>query len=470
LAAARVRALSPAEIADSLHDQFRLLTGGARTAVRRQQTLRASVDWSHALLSEPEQVLFRRLAVFFGGFDADAAHAVAGGADAERYQVLDQLTLLVDKSLLVAEDTRRGTRYRLLETVRQYAQEKLHESREGDDVRGRHRDHYTAMAAELDESGAEYERRIDRAESEIDNLRAAFAWSREGSDTELAPTLAAALLPLWLTRRRMQEGLDWLDTALADDDSGSAAQSVACLRASVARAVLLGFTGLPADLDVETILRSARDVGDAVLTVRALTASGSFLIDNLEQGGAYLAEAADLARSMGDSWWLGQILFLKASFAVLFDELTVAEEAAEEGHRIAESIGAAALSRQFRYVFGWTRILRGDLTGAIAELSALDNELTASRDGLFWVHVPACLAMALAYQGLTDQAQKIADVALERSADSFHAHLATVHSAFGYVYLAAGDPVAAGTAFRAGREITGMHVQQIGRASCRERV
>src|SRR6202008_4458490 len=80
LAAARVRALSPAEILDSLHDQFRMLTGGARTAVRRQQTLRASVDWSHALLSESEQVLFRRLAVFFGGFDLDAARAVAGGA------------------------------------------------------------------------------------------------------------------------------------------------------------------------------------------------------------------------------------------------------------------------------------------------------------------------------------------------------------------------------------------------------
>ena len=108
LAAARVRALSPTEILDSLHDQFRLLTGGARTAVRRQQTLRASVDWSHDLLSESEQVLFRRLAVFFGGFDVDAAHAVAAGADVERYQVLDQLTLLVDKSLVVAEDTGHG--------------------------------------------------------------------------------------------------------------------------------------------------------------------------------------------------------------------------------------------------------------------------------------------------------------------------------------------------------------------------
>ena len=121
LAAARVRALSVAEILEGLHDRFRLLTGGARTAVRRQQTLRASVDWSHALLTEPEPVLFRRLAVFLGGFDLDAAQAVGGGGDVQRYQVLDQLTLLVDKSLVVAENTGGRTRYRLLETVRQYA-------------------------------------------------------------------------------------------------------------------------------------------------------------------------------------------------------------------------------------------------------------------------------------------------------------------------------------------------------------
>jgi len=175
LAAARVRALSLAEILDSLHDRFRLLTGGARTAVRRQQTLRASVDWSHALLTEPERALFRRLAAFRGGFDLDAAQAVAGGGDVERYQVLDQLTLLVDKSLVVADDSGRRTRYRLLETVRQYALEKLAESGEGDAVWSRHRNHYTALAAVLDApAGSDYEQRVDQAETEFDNLRAAF--------------------------------------------------------------------------------------------------------------------------------------------------------------------------------------------------------------------------------------------------------------------------------------------------------
>ena len=150
LAAARVRALSLAEIVDSLHDRFRLLTGGSRTAVRRQQTLRASVDWSHALLTDTERILFRRLAVFLGGFDLDAAQTVTGADGVQRYQVLDQLSLLVDKSLVVAENAGGRTRYRLLETVRQYALEKLGESGEADAVRTRHCEYYNSMAAPLD--------------------------------------------------------------------------------------------------------------------------------------------------------------------------------------------------------------------------------------------------------------------------------------------------------------------------------
>jgi len=156
------------------HDRFRLLTGGARTAVRRQQTLRASVDWSHALLTEPERVLFRRLAVFLGGFDLDAAQAAAGDAEVERYQILDQLALLVDKSLVVAENTSGTTRYRLLETVRQYAQEKLGESGEAEAVRSRHRDHYTSMAALLDAPArSDYHQRVEQADEEMENLRSA---------------------------------------------------------------------------------------------------------------------------------------------------------------------------------------------------------------------------------------------------------------------------------------------------------
>ena len=220
LAAARVRALSLEEIVGGLHDRFRLLTGGARTAVRRQQTLRASVDWSHALLTETERILFRRLAVFLGGFDLDAAQAVAGDAEVERYQILDQLALLVDKSLVTAENTGGRTRYRLLETVRQYAQEKLGESGEAEVVRVRHRDHYTSMAALLDAPArSDYQHRVEQADDEMDNLRSAFAWSIEAGDLALRIGAGVVVEPLWLSRGRIQEGLAWFGVVLADGTS-----------------------------------------------------------------------------------------------------------------------------------------------------------------------------------------------------------------------------------------------------------
>ena len=217
LAAARVRALSLTEILDSLHDRFRLLTGGSRRAVRRQQSLGASVDWSHALLTDPERILFRRLSAFMGGFDLDAAQEVCSGGALPRHQILDQLTLLVDKSLVVAENVSGRTRYRLLETVRQYALEKLGESGEADAVRDSHRDHYTSMAAQFDTPTPDgHERLLDRAEIEIDNLRAAFAWSVEHHEIERALQLVCSLQPLWLMRGRVQEGLAWFAAALSD--------------------------------------------------------------------------------------------------------------------------------------------------------------------------------------------------------------------------------------------------------------
>ena len=134
-----------------------------------------------------------------GGFDLDAARAVAGSGEVERYQVLDQLTLLVDKSLVLTEENTGSTRYRLLETVRQYALEKLGESGEADAVRTRHRDHYTSAVALLDTPGTSgQQERLEQTEIDVDNLRAAFTWSRERSDAESALKLASSLQRLYV--------------------------------------------------------------------------------------------------------------------------------------------------------------------------------------------------------------------------------------------------------------------------------
>ena len=442
LAAARVRALSLAEILDSLHDQFRLLTGGSRTAVRRQQTLRASVDWSHNLLTEPERVLFRRLAAFLGGFDLEAAQAVAGSAAVERYQVIDQLTLLVDKSLVVADESGGRTRYRLLETVRQYALEKLAESGEADAVRSRHRDYYTALAALLDApAGRDYEQRLEQAETEIDNLRAAFAWSCENSDIEPALALASSLQPLWQARGRIREGLAWFDAVLTDEvarDAGVAAAVRA--RALADHAVLAMTLGAADSVDgAQGALALARDIDDPAVLARALTACGFTAAYNAELAGAYFAEAIELARESHDRWRLSQILGWQANAAIAAGDPIAARVAAEEGRDLADAIGDRFASRHCRVCLGLAQVYQGDPAGAAAQFRAVAAEAKVSHDGINAAVSLAHQGTALARQGKTDAARAAADASLE-SASGLGSLVASVgYYALASAALAAGD-------------------------------
>ncbi len=445
LAAARVRALSLAEIVESLHDRFRLLTGGARTAVRRQQTLRASVDWSHALLTDPERVLFRRLAVFYGGFDLDAAQAVAGGGEVERYQVLDQLTLLVDKSLVVADDSGRRTRYRLLETVRQYALEKLGESGEADPVRTRHRDHYTAMAARLDApAGSNYEQRLGQAEIEIDNLRAAFGWSRENSEVELAMNLASSLQPLWQARSRVREGLAWFDAALADLKAQRAGTAPAVqTRALADRAVLAVWLDDAASLDqAQQALTVARELDDPALLVRALTACGLVSAIRAEAAGPYFAEAIGLARDLQDPWRLSQILAWQARAANHAGDPIATRAPAEEGRDLADVIGDRYNARICRYCLAWAHMHQGDLTGAAAQIAELLAEARAAHDGLMELQCVGGQGVLLAFQGEVPAARAAADAAIEAAAAVGGAYAAYGYAAQALAAMAAGDTAA----------------------------
>ena len=446
LAAARVRALSLAEILESLHDRFRLLTGGARTAVRRQQTLRASVDWSHALLTEPERVLLRRLAVFLGGFDFDAAQAVAGGGDVQRYQVLDQLTLLVDKSLVVADDSGGRTRYRLLETVRQYALEKLGESGEANAVRSRHRDYYTALAAPLDApAGSDYEQRLVQAETEIDNLRAAFAWSRENSEVELALALASSLQPLWLGRGRIREGSAWFDAVLTDDNAQHPGVAAAMrARALADKALLATWVGAAGGIDqAQQALAIAREVNDPALLARALTARGYTSAVNAKVAGPYFAEALGLARALGDPWRLSQILAWQARGAVMAGDPIAVRAAAEEGRDLAEGIGDRFMSHQCRFCLGVAQLSQGDLAGAVAQFGEVAAEAKAAHDEIWRAASLGGQGLALAYQGETGAARAAADAAVEAAAELGGLAAGLAYFALAEAALAAGDAVTA---------------------------
>jgi predicted ATPase/class 3 adenylate cyclase len=218
LAAARLRSLSIHELSKRLDERFRLLTGGARTALPRQQTLRALIDWSYDLLDEAERTLLCRLSVFAGGWTLASAEAVTSGAGIDEPAVLGVLTALVDKSLVLADERAGEMRYRLLESVRQYARDRLLERGEGNVWRDRHAAHFSALgeAAEPRLAGAAQQSELEHLETEHDNLRAVLAWtSSPGGDALLGLRLAGALCLFWSVRGYPGEGRRWVVECLA---------------------------------------------------------------------------------------------------------------------------------------------------------------------------------------------------------------------------------------------------------------
>jgi predicted ATPase/DNA-binding CsgD family transcriptional regulator len=226
LAAARIRVLSVDQISIRLDDSFGLLTGGGRSVLPRQRTLRATMDWSYGLLSEDERALFRSLSVFAGGFTLGAAEAVAAGEGVEEADVLDLLTSLVDKSLVIVDERDAEARYRLLETARQYAWEKLQDSGEAERARGRHAEFYVAFAEEPASDTEGQGARLRKLGAEQDNFRAAQRWfmgpNASELDVEQGLRLATALgrQRFWAAYAP-SEGRGWLDRGLANDRTSS---------------------------------------------------------------------------------------------------------------------------------------------------------------------------------------------------------------------------------------------------------
>ena len=214
LAAARVRSMSPDDLVARLDQRFKLLTKGSRAALERQQTLRATIDWSYDLLDPTERLVLDRLSVFAGGCDLAAAEVVAAGDDLDAFEVDDVLSQLVDKSLVVADDTNRGVRYRLLETIRQYAQERLEASGDLAPVRSAHADYYVGLA---ESAGPRLRSRelpawARRIERETDNFRIVVDWAVDTAQPELALRLVAQLRGHG--HATGYSAMEWADTAI----------------------------------------------------------------------------------------------------------------------------------------------------------------------------------------------------------------------------------------------------------------
>lgn len=445
LAAARVRSLSLSDIIAGLDDSIRLLTGGARTALRRHQTLRASLDWSYGLLSEPERILLRRLGVFVGGFDLDAALAVAGFGDLPRHQVLDELALLVDKSLIWADSSQGRTRYRRLEGVGQYAMEKLGAAGETDATRKRYCDHYMALAARLDSPGrTDYQQLLDQAEIELDNLRVAFLCCHEYSDLQSALALASSLQPVWLSRGRIREGRRWFETVLVELDAHPGPVSAAVrARALADKAVLdMFFDTSGASLqEAQQALTIAREVDDPALSARALTACGLTAGFSYQSDAArkYFAEATDIVRALDDQWTLSQILSWQSNTAVVSGDTMTARTAGSAGRDVADEIGDRFGARRCRLSLAFALLWQGELAPATAQFSELAAQSVEADADVLTPLILKGLGDAHAYQGDVSAAWAAGEAAVKAAGEGSEYFLGLGYATLAIAAFAGGD-------------------------------
>jgi predicted ATPase/class 3 adenylate cyclase len=317
LAAARVRVLSPDQIAARLDDRFRLLTGGSRTALPRQRTLQALIDWSYDLLSEPECILLRRLAVFSGSWTLEAAEVITGTEPIKAYDVLDLIEQLVNKSLVVAEETDWGLRYRMLETVRQYAQEKLAAENEAFEVRDRHLAYFVEQIRLAENAMIElnHETFNENLAAEADNLRSAQAWSLE-HDLIAALKMASIgtsqifiVLPRAETLRYIETVLDKVKNRQDFFDPNAPAENRHLLGSALVSAAIasLGLGMNPQTLDYARrageLLENMDDL-QMLASARGMAAITSFLMGDLAAANKFSQEASSLARQSGNRWVL----------------------------------------------------------------------------------------------------------------------------------------------------------------------
>jgi predicted ATPase/class 3 adenylate cyclase len=363
MAAALVGTLSVGEILSRLDDRFRLLTGGGGRNLGRQQTLLATVDWSHDLLSEPERVLLRRLSVMSGSFSLEDVEAVCVGDGIDRTEVVPLLRRLVATSWVMRERGGDRAAYRLLETSRQYALDKLVSSSEAAKIRSRHSVWYTDLAetgAEAMLGGPDQMPWFDRIESELANFRTALAWSLGGGDRALGLRLGAALSRFWEVRGHWSEGLGWLEDALAgapDAEDGLrgralvAASFLAFYRGRLESARSMVTEGLAAAVRSRDTATEARGLRFEAVIEQSL-GDPAAAIDSARK-------AVDLSRSEGAAADLAFALQVLGRLLV-DDDRDKARAQFEEGLEVARKAEDAVSQIYLLYALGRVHVRAGD--------------------------------------------------------------------------------------------------------------
>lgn len=348
LAAARIKSLSAEQIATRLDDAFRLLTQGGRTTLPRHQTLRAAIDWSYALLPEQEQILMRRLAIFNGGWTVEAAEAVCSGGEIEDFEVLDYLSRLVDKSLVVTDESVPGypdqVRYRHLETIRQYALEKMRISEEIEEIAKKHQKWFLAMAkqAEPELRGSKQILWFHRIETEHDNLRMVLERARVGVNPQASEEglqLAAVIWWFWYVRGHFSEGQGWLKDLLEKYQANSLYRAKALHGAGFIAAFLGDNT--QATLLYEEALDLFRQVGSksGEAFVLASIARQKAARGDLAAAQIQLEESLEVSRKSNDLLNIGFALDMLGTIAAQQNDYETAKDALSESLTIRRQLG-----------------------------------------------------------------------------------------------------------------------------------
>ena len=391
LAAARLRALPLATLAERLDDRFRLLTGGARTALPRQQTLRAVVDWSYDLLFEDERRLFARLATFTGGCDLAAAEAICADDQVPAGEILDVLSRLVDKSLVTGPGAGGEARFSQLQTLWQYGRDRLGESGEADAMRARHGAYYLQMASEAHDGlrGATGPVWRDRITSEWGNLRAALHWFIAAGDADAALSLASGIAWLWFINGNFAEGARWLGDALGADGARRAELEAT---ARVWHGYCVGMSASPAAgvVECEEAVAVLRAAGSGARLAEALVLYAAVLGWALEFGRALevLGEARDLLEPSGDGWILATHDLMVAWNLLSLGRLEDAEPVVRSSLERFDAEGEVLVVVSPLHALASIAEARGDLDAASAAYEDLLKRCRATRQR---IHVPLCL-------------------------------------------------------------------------------
>jgi predicted ATPase/DNA-binding SARP family transcriptional activator len=407
LAAARAKVLSPTEIAARLDDRFRFLVSWRRVASARHQTLRQAIDWSFELLSATDQELFTRLSTFAGGFTLEAAAAFHDG---DQGLALDSIDRLVDASLVVVQPAGPETRYRMLETVRQYAEARLDERGDARGARDMHAAYFRALAerAEPELSTGGQAVWFARLDAEHDNLLAALAYVADVADAESLLSFTVSLTRFWYVRGYLGEGRDRLERALAASAGAPAALRRRGLTAAASICLLQGDYEAATRL-AETSLVAARETGEDRLVANGLSNLGAIVLAAGDHGraGSLLTEAVDLARTVGDRRILALSLNNLADHALTTADHERAEPLFAESLELLRELGDTANVARSLFNLGAVALRRDRLAEAGGRFAAglAAAQAAGDKEDICW-----CLLGLAALAARRDQGARAAQL------------------------------------------------------------